>query len=180
MSSVIQATAADLRTGSAFETLMWALARPGSRQKLSEPGVLALAESLLDRETSFHAVDEALAAALSRSGARKLPLHEADFIFAPLGDPAQTAAVTTASVGDPLYPDTGATIFAPAGFDTGAMLELSGPGIDGVVRLKVAGVDPGFWRARDAAAFYPLGWDVFLVSDHEVVGIPRSTKVKVI
>ena len=60
-----------------------------------------------------------------------------------------------------------------------AALRLSGPGIAGTAQLAVGGVDPAFWPLRARAA-YPLGWDLFLVGEGEVVGIPRSTLVEVI
>lgn len=178
MAAPLRPTAADMRMNAAFEALMWAMARPGSRQPLAAPGVLPLAACLLDREASFHADDESLDRALSGTGARRAPLAQADYVFVSLGAAAAVGRAARARVGSPLYPDTAATIFAAATFDAGQALKLTGPGVDGTACLPVAGVHPSFWRARDSAARYPLGWDLYLVSGDEVVGIPRSTIVE--
>ncbi|WP_226582473.1 phosphonate C-P lyase system protein PhnH [Acuticoccus sediminis] len=181
MDALVTPTPEDIRMSEAFESLMWALARPGTRQRLAEPGLLPLAASLLDRETTVHAGDGTMAAALAATGARPAPLETAEFVFTSLAGEADAARAATASVGDPLYPDRAATVFAPATFGGGGTaLRLGGPGIRGTVRLPVGGVHPSFWAARAKAIRYPLGFDLYLVAEDEVVGLPRSTRIEVI
>ncbi len=180
MDALVTPTADDIRTSEAFEALMWALTRPGTREPLAAPGMLPLATNLVDRETTFHATDATLAAALAATGARPAPIGAAEYVFVPLADDGDVTRAASASVGDPLYPDTAATIFAPASFGAGTALRLTGPGIRGEARLAVAGIHPSFWAARAKAARYPLGWDLYLVGEGEVVGLPRSTCVEVI
>lgn len=180
MDALVTPTADDIRTSDAFEALMWALTRPGTRQPLATPGLLPLAQSLIDLETTVYATDAALAEALAATGARRAPVGSAEYVFAPLADEADVAHAARAFIGDPLYPETAATIFATAVFGSGTALHLTGPGILGEAHLAVAGIHPSFWAARAKAARYPLGWDIYLVGDSEVVGLPRSTRVEVI
>ncbi|MCF3936625.1 phosphonate C-P lyase system protein PhnH [Acuticoccus sp. M5D2P5] len=179
METLVTPTRDDIRMSEAFEALMWALTRPGVPQPLAEPGLLPLAECLVDRETTVFAADAAFGAALAATGARPAPVESADYVFAPLADAADLARIAAVSIGDPFYPEHAATIFAPARIGAGPALRLSGPGIAGTAQLAVGGVDPAFWPLRARAA-YPLGWDLFLVGEAEVVGIPRSTLVEVI
>lgn len=180
MSEILTPTAADIRTSDAFDALMWALSFPGTRRPLAEPGVLPLAESLLDREATFYAQDAELAARLTRTGARPAALGDAEYVFLSLAGESDVAHAASASVGTALYPDSAATLFAPATFGAGTALRLKGPGIAGEARLEVGGVHPAFWTMRARAARYPLGFDVYLVAEGEVVGLPRSTRVEVI
>lgn len=166
------------RTAAAFEAAMWALARPGERRPLPDPGPLALAHALLDRETTVCA-EGALAATLAATGARPAPLSEAAHVFAPLArDAAALAAALT--VGEHAYPDRGATLIAPATFDAGTRLRLTGPGIDGARDIALGGIDPGFWPARAARLRYPLGFEVLLIDGDRVIGLPRTTGIEVL
>ena len=85
-------TVEDMRTNATFDALMWALARPGRVQPLPFPGLLALAESLLDRECSFFCSDERLKADIARTGANAVALPQAEYVFASIGDRAEVSA----------------------------------------------------------------------------------------
>lgn len=178
MEALVTPTAADLRTSEAFDALMWAMTFPGTPRPVE--GTLALAESLLDRETTFFADDAALAEQLARTGARSAPIARAEYVFASLAAEADVARVAAASAGSALYPDGAATLFAPATLGGGTRLRLSGPGIKGRTEISVGGIHPSFWDRRARAGRYPMGWDLYLVAGDRVVGIPRSTRVEVI
>lgn len=168
------------RTATAFEAAMWAMARPGLPQDMGTAGSLALAESLLDRECSFHAADAALAGPLVALGARPAPLEQAGFVFPRLGTSEDAQLPARLCLGSFADPDEGATLIGGAALDEGTALALHGPGIDGTLKIRVGGVDPAFWTARARAIRYPLGFEIWLVDNHRVLGLPRSTTVEVL
>ncbi len=171
----------DTRTNATFEELMWALSRPGELRELPTEGFWPLAESLLDRECSFHVThDPSLDLKIAATGARRLPLAEADYVFAAIGSSEAVAALSTLRVGSLLYPDDAATLLAPARFGSGQRLRLTGPGIKDSVTLEVEGIDPAFWQMRAKAIRYPLGWDLYLADGRRLLGIPRSTEIEVL
>ena len=173
-------TADDLRSNSTFDTLMWALARPGLIQTLPFPGFLPLAESLLDSECSFFCPDEPLGNAIAKTGAAAVSLMKAEYVFMTLDDARSISMLAGLLHGNLLYPDASATIFAPAVIGSGTKLRLSGPGINGFLDLAVGGVDPTLWQVRTEVVDYPLGWDIYLVQDDRLIGLPRSTKIEVL
>lgn len=181
MTLALLPTTDDSRTNASFEELMWALARPGLPRNLPFAGLFVLAESLIDRECSFHVSgDAALARRLAETGARPATLDRADYVFAPIGSTADVAALAGLRIGTLAYPDEAATLFAPARFGAGQTLRLTGPGIRDAVTIEVDGVDPAFWAMRAKAIRYPLGWDLYLVDGDRLAGIPRSTKIEVL
>ena len=81
--------------------------------------------------------------------------------------------------GSDLHPEDGATLVCDARLGAGQGLRLSGPGCDGPVAVAVGGLPEGFWTARAGLMRYPTGFELFLVEDDRVLGIPRSTRVEV-
>ncbi|MGD1871297.1 MAG: phosphonate C-P lyase system protein PhnH [Neomegalonema sp.] len=86
--------------------------------------------------------------------------------------------------GSPDYPDRSATLIIETdGFAAepdALALKLSGPGVDGVALLHVAGFGSAFARfLQQTAAQFPLGVDLLLTHGDQVVGLPRSTKEEV-
>ncbi|MFC7583667.1 phosphonate C-P lyase system protein PhnH [Nonomuraea antimicrobica] len=61
------------------------------------------------------------------------------------------------------------------------VLTLSGPGVPGTRRLRVAGLHRDVFAALAAAnAAFPAGIDTFLVArDGTVAGLPRSTRIEI-
>lgn len=177
-------TAEDIRANATFDALMWGLARPGFVQTLAFPGMLALAESLLDRECTFFCSDEALRTEIAATGANSVPIAEAEYVFISLEDGRQFSDLSELLAGNLLYPDASATIFAPAVIGgapgSGTRLRFSGPGVNGSLDIAIGGVDPAFWTLRAKATRYPLGWDVYLADGDRLVGIPRSTEIEVL
>lgn len=181
MTFALLPTAADSRTNASFEEMMWALSRPGLIRTLPASGSEVMAESLLDRECSFHVADDAdLEEALKHSGARAVSMNEADYVFAAVDTEDKVAALSTLRVGTLTYPDAAATLLAPARFGFGRCLRLTGAGIKGSTTIALDGIDPSFWPARARAIRYPLGWDLYLVDDDRIIGIPRSTMIEVL
>jgi alpha-D-ribose 1-methylphosphonate 5-triphosphate synthase subunit PhnH len=173
-------TVEDMRTNATFDALMWALARPGRAQPLPFPGLLALAESLLDRECSFFCSDERLKAEIAGTGANAVSLHHAEYVFASVSERADISALSAMLSGNLLYPDASATIFAEAQIGSGTKLRLTGPGVNGFIDIAVGAVHPDFWALRAEAIHYPLGWDIYLTDGASLIGIPRSTKIEVL
>ncbi|MBP1887589.1 phosphonate C-P lyase system protein PhnH [Sinorhizobium mexicanum] len=174
-------TADDRRTNASFEELMWAISRPGLVRGMPFAGFEALAESLIDRECTFHAsLDPALDERIARTGARRAAVEKADYVFAPLGGETEVAALSQMRIGTLSYPDESSTLFAPAIIGTGQALRLIGPGIKGEIFLRIGGVHPSFWAMRAKAIRYPLGWELYLVDGDRLVGIPRTTKIEVL
>lgn len=171
----------DTRTNATFEELMWALSRPGQPREMPGEGFWTLAESLLDRECSFHAPDDpSLDTMLATTGARRLQLAEADYVFVAIDSAENVEALSSLRIGTLAYPDDAATLFATARFGTGQRLRLTGPGIKDSLTIEIGGVDPGFWQMRAKAIRYPLGWDLYLVDGERLLGIPRSTTIEVL
>ena len=165
-----------------FLALMWALSHPGREQKLptvaKKPPFVVIAEALLDLETSYFTRDAALAGALSATGARALPVDRAAYHFYPQVEDADLAVIERATLGTPAYPDESATLILGCSLGEGPRLTLSGPGIKQTETVLVRGIPPAFWTLRQQTTRFPLGWDVFLVTESRVIGIPRSTSIE--
>lgn len=167
----------EARTNTAFEALMWALSRPGTVQDLPMPGMAGIAEALIDRECRVFCDDVALTAQVASLGAAPVPVALADHVFLSVLDTARLAQV---QVGSDLYPDAGATVVAFARFGTGQRLRLNGPGIEATSEISIDAVDAGVWTLRAARCRYPAGFDLFLLSGAQVIGLPRSTQIEVL
>ena len=170
--------AAEIRDNATFAAVLEALSRPGSVQRLPEPGPAPLALALIDRECRVWAADPALAELLARTGATPVPPELADHVFAPLDDAAAVDRLSRLTCGDPLYPDTGATVIAPARIGSGPALQLKGPGILGALNLRLGGLHPSVWRVRAGLCRYPLGIEMILHDGDRIVAIPRSTLIE--
>jgi len=170
----------EMRTNATFEALMWALSRPGTVQTLPFPGMAGIAEALLDRECRVFCDDPALGDQIAPFGALPVPLPLADHAFLSLAGSEALERVAQVQVGSDLYPDEGATVVAPASFGAGQRLRLTGPGIEGATEIAIDGLAPGFWSLRAARCRYPAGFELFLISGAEVIGLPRSTMIEVL
>jgi alpha-D-ribose 1-methylphosphonate 5-triphosphate synthase subunit PhnH len=157
-----------------FLALMWSLSYPGRVYDLPETDLSEaqiIGDTLLDLETSFYVTTPEMETYLGRNGARNLSPERAAYHFYP--------SLTQASIGTLMYPDQSATLIIGCALGAGQTLQLSGPGIpaDETTTLRVAGIPTRFWELRDSANRYPRGWDVYLVSDRQVVGLPRTTQI---
>lgn len=171
-------TPAEARSRETFLALMWALSYPGRSKRLPTSSPYAdIGAALLDLETSFYTPDADVQATLRHTGARLLPSQRAAYHFYPTLTADHVDELKTASVGTMLYPDQAATLIIGCVFGQGSALDLSGAGIPGSQAITVSGVPPLFWTLRQTMRRYPLGWDIFLVSGQDVIGIPRSVQI---
>lgn len=182
--ATVHLTPAEARTQRIFQALMWALSYPGRLQALPDSGLslfIAIGETLIDLEINYYAAHAELNAHLARLGARPRPPQEAVYQFYPALTAAHLDEVRQAPVGSYLCPDQSATLIIGAQFGAGHRLHLSGPGVPGRVEvdMRVGGLPEEFWTLRREVAHYPLGWDVFLVGQGAVLGLPRTTLVEV-
>jgi alpha-D-ribose 1-methylphosphonate 5-triphosphate synthase subunit PhnH len=182
-----------LSAQSTFRSVMDAMARPGSVQRIAATagtprpmmsGTAALALTLFDHDTSLW-LDPRMSAT---SGAAKwLKFHTSAPIvsdpsvsaFALIADAASLPALDRFSFGTPEYPDRSTTLILQVDSLTeGPALELRGPGIDGVVKLRAA-IKPSdlFERLSINAALFPRGIDVVLVAGDAIAAIPRTTRL---
>jgi alpha-D-ribose 1-methylphosphonate 5-triphosphate synthase subunit PhnH len=175
-------SAAEARRHETFTALMWALSQPGQIHRLPASGLAAfgaIADALIDLETSYYTDHPALGQLLARTGARALPRWLAMYQFYPELEAATVPALSEASTGTYSYPDESATLIVGCTLGAGRPLRLSGPGIATVTDLWVDRIPENFWSLRERICRYPLGWDVQLVSDDRVAGLPRTTRVEV-
>lgn len=168
----------ETRCNAVFDALMWALSRPGLRRALPDTGAAQIVDALIDRECAVWAADPAITARAGQVGAALVALAQADHLFA--GALVDADALRGLRCGSDLYPDDGATLVVDAQFDTGEALRVTGPGVNGAETLRVGGLPDGFWAVRAEAMRYPMGFELFLLSGDQVIGIPRSTKVEVL
>jgi alpha-D-ribose 1-methylphosphonate 5-triphosphate synthase subunit PhnH len=174
---------ADARQHATFTALMWALSYPGRATRLPAAGPDALAligETLVDLETGFFTPDADLAARLARTGGHSLPAASAPYQFYPSLGLSELDLLAAAPVGSYADPDLGATLVIGCVLGQGARLRLSGPGIAGDCEVLVGGLPADLWALRAATVRAPLGWDLFLVADSAVLGLPRTTAVEVL
>ncbi len=166
----------EVGSNATFEALMWALSRPGQIRRLPEPGPEGIVDALIDRECRVFASDEKTVARAARAGAEIVAPNEADHVFA--GDLSDASLLTRVPLGSDLHPENGATLVVNATFGTGEKLRLSGSGVDGAVTIAIGGLPSDFWARRRAVSRYPMGFELFLIDGHQVLGIPRSTQVE--
>jgi alpha-D-ribose 1-methylphosphonate 5-triphosphate synthase subunit PhnH len=165
-----------------FSALMWALSHPGREQRLPNSGqraFVAIATTLIDLETSFYTPDGALAHELARTGARSAPIDVAHYQFYLEVTEHDLEPLYAAPVGSYAYPDESASLLIGCRLGSGTSLTLHGPGIQGSSTLYVGGVPRAFWSLRASAIRYPLGWDIWLIDEDRIVGLPRSIVIEV-
>ncbi|WP_101721312.1 phosphonate C-P lyase system protein PhnH [Eggerthella timonensis] len=198
------------RTQRAFRCVLDAFAHPGTVHEMASvpehparPASLdapleLLTRLFVDQAVTFCVADsEADAAAAyltSETHARRVPLHDADFVVVPARADAQTAceAVAEACRGTLLSPEKGATVLmgcarladVPEGGEVAEpavhVVALRGPGVECENRFAVDRAD---WvRAREARGDeFPCGIEIVLVDpDGRIVAIPRSSSATLV
>ena len=182
-----------LSAQSTFRSVMDAMARPGSVQRIQPAagaagimmrGTAALALTLFDHDTTIW-LDPVMSAA--PEVARWLKFHTSAPViadssiasFALVGDPQNLPALDRFAFGSNEYPDRSTTLILQVeSLTDGPVAELQGPGIDGTAALR-ASIHPRDLLERLAinAALFPRGIDVVLVHDDFIVAIPRTTRL---
>ncbi|MCA1471671.1 phosphonate C-P lyase system protein PhnH [Bradyrhizobium sp. IC3195] len=182
-----------LSAQSTFRSVMDAMARPGSVQRIvpmaGAPdtmmrGTAAIALTLFDHDTPLW-LDTRMAESLDVTKWLKFhtgaPVVQDSSIasFALIGDGGALPSFESFAFGTSEYPDRSTTVIVQVdSLASGRSFELRGPGIDGVATLQ-ASIKPFdlFERLNMNEALFPRGIDVVLVADDAVVAIPRTTRV---
>lgn len=182
-----------LSAQSTFRSVMDAMARPGSVQRIvpgaGTPdrmmrGTAAIALTLFDHDTPLW-LDSRMAESLDlvkwlkfHTGA---PVVQDSSIasFALISEGGALLPLERFALGTSEYPDRSTTLILQVdSLRSGRSFELRGPGIDGAATLQ-ASIKPFdlFERLHVNEALFPRGIDVVLVADDAVVAIPRTTRV---
>jgi alpha-D-ribose 1-methylphosphonate 5-triphosphate synthase subunit PhnH len=182
-----------LSAQSTFRSVMDAMARPGSVQRIVAAagtpaammrGTAAIALTLFDHDTPLW-LDPLMSE--TSEVTKWLKFHTgapviADSLicsFALIGDARALPGLDRFAFGTNEYPDRSTTLILQVeSLTQGSILELRGPGIDGVAMLQ-ATIEPMDLVERLAinAALFPRGIDVVLVHDDAIVAIPRTTRL---
>jgi len=182
-----------LSAQSTFRSVMDAMARPGSVQRIASAagtqvemmrGTAAIALTLFDHDTPVW-LDGRMSA--TADVAKWLKFHTSAPVvadssiasFALIGDPQSLPTLDRFAFGSNEYPDRSTTVVLQVeSLTNGPAVELCGPGIDGTATLR-ASIQPHdlFERLAVNAALFPRGIDVVLVHDDSIVAIPRTTRL---
>ena len=182
-----------LSAQSTFRSVMDALARPGSVQRIAAvagtPGVMmrgtaAIALTLFDHDTPIW-LDAKMSETLEV--AKWLKFHTSAPVigdstissFALIGGPRALPSLDRFAFGSNEYPDRSTTLILQVeSLTQGPAIELRGPGIDGTAILQAA-IQPHDLLERLAVnvTLFPRGIDVVLVHDDAIVAIPRTTRL---
>jgi alpha-D-ribose 1-methylphosphonate 5-triphosphate synthase subunit PhnH len=182
-----------LSAQSTFRSVMDAMARPGSVQRIGSAagapaammrGAAAIALTLFDHDTPVWLDGRMQATA---DVAKWLKFHTSAPVvtdssiasFALVGDSENLPALDRFAFGSNEYPDRSTTLILQVESLTGGpVVELQGPGIDGSATLR-ASIRPRdlFERLAINGALFPRGIDVVLVHDDSIVAIPRTTRL---
>lgn len=182
-----------LSAQSTFRSVMDAMARPGSVQRIVAAagapaammrGAAAIALTLFDHDTPVW-LDPLMSE--TSDVTKWLKFHTGAPVvgdssicsFALIGDPKLLPALDRFAFGSNEYPDRSTTLILQVeSLTQGPGFELRGPGIDGAAVLQ-ATIQPQdlFERLAINAALFPRGIDVVLVHDDSIVAIPRTTRL---
>jgi alpha-D-ribose 1-methylphosphonate 5-triphosphate synthase subunit PhnH len=165
-----------------FRALMTAFSFPGRRQQLPDcsdaAGPICIAAILCDNEVTLADPDQLIPSAdILRLGIGEADTGQASFIIA---DGSQPPAFEP-TIGTLSEPERGATVIvrvASLANSSDFPLICRGPGIDGQQALAVRGLNSDWLEARTHwNRNFPMGVDLILVDDTQVVAIPRTTHI---
>src|ERR1700682_6424556 len=182
-----------LSAQSTFRSVMDAMARPGSVQRIAAAagtpaammrGTAAIALTLFDHDTPLW-LDPLMSE--TSEVTKWLKFHTGAPViadssicsFALIGDARSLPSLDRFAFGSNEYPDRSTTLVLQVeSLTQGPSIELRGPGIDGVVALRAA-IQPEdlFERLKINQTLFPRGLDVVLVADAALVAIPRTTRL---
>ena len=180
-----------MQSQTAFRAIMDALANPGTVQDLVlgltppaplTPELAAVALTLCDHDTPLwldkDLATDAVLAWLRFHTSAPITSDRSQAMFALSRDPALVFA-DFAQGTDP-YPDRSTTIvLAISALTGGQIITLAGPGIDGSTSIAPQGLPADFpvqWAENRAQ--FPRGVDLLLVADGQLLGLPRTTRIK--
>jgi alpha-D-ribose 1-methylphosphonate 5-triphosphate synthase subunit PhnH len=178
-----------------YRLLLDSMARPGkinimpSLELTTPQGIHAAGAlvgfALLNSDVSFYvdgpSAEDVSLYLLVNTSARPAEAEAADYVY--LNGTAAAEILYRLKTGTLPYPESSATVIAAVeelGGETGLVLTLSGPGVDGERQLSVAGLDTALLEALVTInAEFPLGLDlVFTDPTGRIACIPRSSRVR--
>lgn len=175
-----------------FRQVLTALSEPGTRQNLpvsEAPEGIHIAAyqiclALLDAETPLWIAPSlktsALVSALRFHCGCPLVDEPGRAEFA-LTTPDFDGDLTLFAQGSHEYPDRSTTLIVQVeSLDAPGDWTLRGPGIDGIRRVGIAGLDPRWPRMlADNLGRFPCGVDLLFTAGTGLMGLPRTTQVEV-
>jgi alpha-D-ribose 1-methylphosphonate 5-triphosphate synthase subunit PhnH len=182
-----------LSAQSTFRSVMDAMARPGSVQRIVAAagtpspmmrGSAAIALTLFDHDTPVW-LDPRMSETsdvtkwLKFHTGAPVVMDSSICSFALIADAGALPSLDRFSFGTNEYPDRSTTLILQVeSLTQGHSLELRGPGIDGTAVLHAA-IQPAdlFEQLAINAALFPRGIDAVLVADDAIVAIPRTTRL---
>ena len=181
-----------LSAQSTFRSVMDAMARPGSVQRIRAVagapspmmrGTAAIALTLFDHDTPVW-LDDAMSATFQV--AKWLKFHTSTPViedmsvcsFAVIADPQHLPSLDGFALGSNEYPDRSTTVILQVdSLSSGPAFALTGPGIDGTAVLQAKIPANLLEQLAINATLFPRGIDVVLVHDDAMVAIPRTTRL---
>ena len=103
---------------------------------------------------------------------------DADWLVVSAESPETLSLLDAVSVGTHERPDLAASILFITGEEATDVV-AEGPGILGTVEQRLPISHALASRLAQQSAIYPLGFDSYLVLEHAVIGLPRSTRFQV-
>jgi alpha-D-ribose 1-methylphosphonate 5-triphosphate synthase subunit PhnH len=178
-----------------YRLLLDSMARPGkinvmptleltTPQGIHAAGAL-VGFALLNSDVSFYvdgpSAEDVSLYLLVNTSARPAEAETADYVY--LNGIADAEILYRLKTGTLPYPESSATVIAAVeelGGETGLVLTLSGPGVDGERQLSVAGLNTALLEALVTInAEFPLGIDLMLTDPTgRIACIPRSNRVR--
>lgn len=171
-----------------FRAALKALAGPGLIQNLHAspsleglaPATYALCLALLDVDTPLWLAPSfdtpAIRVNLAFHCGCPLATHRETARFALLGA-EDLLDLSGFDHGNDRYPDQSCTLLVQLpSLDGGAGQAWRGPGIETQHEVSLPLAD-GFWHEREQRNEFPRGLDLFFAAGHDVIGLPRSTRV---
>ncbi len=174
-----------------FRAMLSALAEPmipGTLPRLPEapatldPACAAILLTLLDQQVRLWAPD------LTEEAQRWLQFHtaytsaespeQADILWLVLGH--ERPPLARLKQGELRFPDRSATVvWQVEGFTELGAPCFEGPGFQTPRRLQPLGADAAFWHEwQQCNQHYPLGIDMFFAGNGQLVGLPRSSRLR--
>ena len=140
--------------------------------------------SLVDGDVSLSILgdyEESFKEISVRTNVCQAPPDKADYIVVPKTELDKLAkTILEAKRGTYIEPDNSATIIAEVDFGSqGQELTFQGPGIDGEIVTHISNVEDWMYARNKANSDFPMGVDIFFVSDNKIMALARTTKVKV-
>ncbi|TVZ41069.1 alpha-D-ribose 1-methylphosphonate 5-triphosphate synthase subunit PhnH [Alteromonadaceae bacterium 2753L.S.0a.02] len=164
-----------------YRSLLNAMSRPGTCFPVwgcnSQSSVIAVLAALLDNAVTLADPDYLISDEnIKLLQVRTALLHEADFVVA-LGETSPATHITP-KLGTLTSPQDSATVILTVQNLSAGECELivNGPGVNGEKKAMISGLDALWLQLRQEwNRDFPLGCDFILVSQQQVLALPRTS-----